>query len=132
MCFPHNRPRVRPIRPLYANKSNPSIYSRHIRHLAESCVAAVFNVSFYEMRSSQRCCTDVAFARQIAMYLAHVAGSLSLSEVGRLFGRDHTTVAYACAAVEDRRDDPLFDRCLAFLEVGLVACAPREDRGGAR
>jgi chromosomal replication initiation ATPase DnaA len=71
----------------------------------------------------------VAFARQVAMYLAHVGGGLCLSEVGRLFARDRTTVAHACALVEDRRDDPDFDRCLSFLELALISgserCAPR-------
>jgi chromosomal replication initiation ATPase DnaA len=57
------------------------------------------------------------------MYLAHVAGGLSMREVGRLFSRDRTTVAHACALVEDRRDDPQFDRALAILEFALTANA---------
>jgi chromosomal replication initiation ATPase DnaA len=55
------------------------------------------------------------------MYLAHVAGGLTLVEVARLFARDRTTVAHACAVVEDRRDDPEFDRTLAVLEFALAA-----------
>jgi hypothetical protein len=67
------------------------------------------------------------------MYLAHVAGGLPLAEVGRLFKRDRTTVAHACAVVEDRRDDPAFDRALAILEFALVSNsqAPLGRRGGA-
>lgn len=57
------------------------------------------------------------------MYLAHVAGGLPMAEVGRLFARDRTTVAHACALVEDRRDDPAFDRTLAILEFALTANA---------
>jgi chromosomal replication initiation ATPase DnaA len=65
------------------------------------------------------------------MYLAHVVGGLSMSEISRLFGRDRTTVAHACARVEDRRDDAVFDRSLDFLELGLMAAlTPHE--GGAR
>ncbi len=52
-------------------------------------------------------------ARHVSMYLAHVSCRMSLSDVGRLYARDRTTVAYACAAIEDRRDDPKFDSALA-------------------
>lgn len=120
MYCPRNGLASRPIRSLYANKGNPSIYSRHIRQLVEYSIASVFNVSPYEMHSRRRCRRNIAFARQIAMYLAHVGGGLSLTEVGRLFSRDRSTVAHACAAVEDRRDDPLLDHCLTFLEVALT------------
>jgi len=44
---------------------------------------------------------------------------MSLSEVGRNFGRDRTTVAHACACVEDSRDDPRFERVLLCLEAAL-------------
>ena len=37
----------------------------------------------------------------------------------RTFGRDRTTVAHACACVEDSRDDPKFERVLACLEAAL-------------
>jgi hypothetical protein len=68
------------------------------------------------------------------MYLVHVTGGLSLSEVARLFDRDRTTVAHACARIEDRRDDAAFDRCLDFLQLGLAAAiAPRHlAQGGVR
>ncbi len=58
----------------------------------------------------------VAFARQVAMYLAHVAFGLTLTTVGRAFRRDRTTVSHACALVEDARDDPEIDRTLELLE----------------
>jgi chromosomal replication initiation ATPase DnaA len=58
----------------------------------------------------------VAFARQVAMYLAHVTFGLTLTTVGRAFGRDRTTVSHACALVEDARDNPEFDRTLELLE----------------
>ena len=50
------------------------------------------------------------------MYLAHVACGLSLTEAGALFGRDRTTVSHACQVVEERREDPEFDRALQLLE----------------
>jgi chromosomal replication initiation ATPase DnaA len=54
------------------------------------------------------------------MYLAHVTFGLSFSEIGRLFGLDRTTVAHACHAVEDLRDDPAMDRALAVIEATLA------------
>jgi hypothetical protein len=41
---------------------------------------------------------------------------LSLTDVGQIFARDRTTVAHACAVIEDRRDDPVFDRALELME----------------
>jgi chromosomal replication initiation ATPase DnaA len=57
--------------------------------------------------------------RQTAMYLAHVAFGLTYTQIGQLFSRDRTTVAHACSAVEERRDDPVIDRALTTLEEAL-------------
>ena len=62
-----------------------------------------------------------AFARQIAMYLAHVGFGLSMAEVGKAFGRDRTTVVHACHLIEDRRDERRFDDLLDQLEQAAVA-----------
>src|SRR5689334_17564617 len=61
--------------------------------------AAAFAVPVGELNASSRRSADVAFARQSAMYLAHVAFGLNYSEVARAFGRDRTTAAYACQLV---------------------------------
>ena len=55
------------------------------------------------------------------MYLAHVTLGASLTEIGNLFERDRTTVAHACALVEDRRDDPALDAQLGYLEEAVAA-----------
>jgi chromosomal replication initiation ATPase DnaA len=130
MYFPHDRLRLTAIRPLYANKRIPSIYSRHIQRLVDCSIGSAFNVSCSEMRSGRRGRGKIAFARQVAMYLSHVAGGLSLGEVGTLYERDRTTVAHACAVVEDARDNALLDRSLSFLEFGLSAAFATA--GGAR
>ena len=66
----------------------------------------------------------VAFARQMAMYLAHVGYQLSYQEVADAFGRERTTVAHACAVVEDAREDGgPFDRLLDRLEQRLRGLA---------
>jgi chromosomal replication initiation ATPase DnaA len=82
----------------------------------EAAVARVFGVEHGELCRATRGRAPVALARQVAMYVAHVACGMTLTEVGQLFDRDRTTVAHACAVVEDRRDDPIFDRVLELLE----------------
>ena len=62
-----------------------------------------------------------AFARQVAMYLAHVGFGLPMGEIGKAFGRDRTTVLHACHLVEDRRDEPSFDHLLDHLEQAAIA-----------
>jgi chromosomal replication initiation ATPase DnaA len=92
-----------------------------LRHVIDSAVSAVFDVDLRDLRAPTRGSTRAAFARQVAMYLAHVVCGLSLTEVGALFARDRTTAAHACRLIEDRRDDPELDGRLEHLE-RAVAC----------
>lgn len=87
-----------------------------LRSLIEAAVSVVFAIDIARLRSESRGRARVAQARQVAMYLSHCAFGLTHTDVGRVFNRDRTTVAHACALVEDRRDDPDFDRTLANLE----------------
>lgn len=82
----------------------------------EAVVAATFRLDRAELRAPSRREAPTAFARQVAMYVAHVWFALSLTEVGRRFDRDRTTVAHACRVVEDRRDDPAVDRVVSAIE----------------
>ena len=85
----------------------------------ENLVSGALGIGLAELRANRRGRAAVAFARQTAMYLAHVHFGLTLSQVGRNFGRDRTTVAHACARVEDSRDDPHFEQVLTCLEATL-------------
>jgi hypothetical protein len=87
--------------------------------------AAAFAVPVGELIASSRRSYIAAFARQSAMYLAHVSFGLSFSEIGRAFGRDRTTAAHACRLVEDRRDDPAVDAVLGQLESACCALRRR-------
>lgn len=82
----------------------------------EAVVARAFGLTVVDLRGISRGHAPVAFARQVAMYVAHVWFALSMSEVGRRFERDRTTVAHACRVVEERRDDPHVDRVIAAIE----------------
>ena len=92
-----------------------------LARLAEVTVAAVSHVSAASLRGPNRGRRSIALARQMAMYLAHVAFGLTLTRVGICFGRDRTTVRHACALIEDRRDDPALEFALSALEAGLLA-----------
>ncbi len=79
-------------------------------------VASVFGVEAVQLDQPTRGRAKTALARQVAMYLAHVGCELSLTSVGRLFGRDRSTVAYACKRVEDEREEASFDRAVTMME----------------
>lgn len=68
------------------------------------------------LRHPARGGVEIAFARQLAMYLAHVACGMNFTEAGALYDRHAKTAAHGCRVVEDRRDDPAFDRIVALLE----------------
>jgi chromosomal replication initiation ATPase DnaA len=89
---------------------------RRAGQIASAAVAAAFTIPIGELRATTRRPKRIAFARQSAMYLAHVAFGLNYTDVGRAFGRDRTTAAHACRIVEDRRVDPGLDARLALLE----------------
>lgn len=57
-----------------------------------------------------------ARARQVAMYLAHVVGQLTLNEVAEHFSRDRSTVSHACINIEDSRDSPIIDLQIEYME----------------
>lgn len=81
----------------------------------------LFEVDVHDLKSETRRSPRAAFARQVAMYLAHVVCGLSLTEVGALFARHRTTVSHACSVVEDRRDDPELDGRLEHLERAVAS-----------
>lgn len=87
-----------------------------VRGIIEVTVGQVFSILPEDLWSVSRGRARVALARQVAMYLSHVVCGLTLTEVGRLYVRDRTTVGHACGVVEDLRDDATFDRVLDLVE----------------
>jgi chromosomal replication initiation ATPase DnaA len=117
---PKNLP-SRDARPLWSGAERPSRRTtQRLCDVVALATAAAFAVPVAELIAASRRAPYVAFARQSAMYLAHVTFKLTYAEVGHAFGRDRTTAAYACQLVEDRRDDPAIDAVLGSLE---SACA---------
>ncbi len=60
---------------------------------------------------------DVAFPRQVAMYLSKILTDSSLGDIGKNFGgKDHSTVIHACKQIEVRRKkDEDFNRRFEYL-----------------
>ena len=93
---------------------------RAYRPIIDSAVSHVFAISLVELSRQTRGQARFALARQVAMYLAHVACGLSFTEIGTLFHRDRTTVSHACSVIEDRRDDAMFDTVVELLESAVL------------
>lgn len=88
-------------------------------------LAAYFNISGRELRAPGRGSRPVARVRQIGMYVAHVVMQVPMADVGRAFGRDRSTVTYACHLVEDLREDRDFEDVISAVERVLKAVLER-------
>ena len=86
----------------------------------EAVVARAFHLPAADLLAPTRR-ADIALARQVAIYVAHVGLAETLTAAGRRFGRDRSTAAHACRRVEDRRDDPRFDGLVAGIEAAVAA-----------
>lgn len=62
-------------------------------------VSAYYGVTYAEIMGKSRT-KPIVFPRQMAMYLSRQYTSMSLPELGRVFGRDHTTVINAIERVK--------------------------------
>ncbi len=62
----------------------------------QDIVAKYFNIKVEDLKGSRRS-ADIAFPRQIAMYLCRDVAQISTPKIGQAFGkRDHSTVMHAC------------------------------------
>jgi chromosomal replication initiator protein len=83
-----------------------------------TAVASMFGISAEKLLGRDRS-REVAWPRQIAMYLLREEGNVSLPQIGEAMGgRDHTTVMYACDKVADliERDDRLRRQIIQIRE----------------
>lgn len=66
----------------------------------QETVSKYFNINVKDIKSSKRS-NDLAYPRQIAMYLCREIAQMQLTKIGDSFGkRDHTTVMHACKKIE--------------------------------
>ena len=83
-------------------------------------VAEHFDIRLADMTSRRRP-ENIAFPRQIAMFLTRQMTETSLSAIGDAFGgRDHGTVLHACRLVKDRMEvDASVRQIVSYLEKQL-------------
>lgn len=99
--------------------------------MVTAIVAYALEIPLEEILARGRGSVEAAFARQVSMYLTHVAMEMSLSRIAAAFDRDRSTVGHACHLIEDRRDDPEFDAWIAQLEESARAAPDPVSRSAA-
>jgi chromosomal replication initiator protein len=84
-------------------------------------VAEHFDIRLADMTSKRRP-ENIAFPRQIAMYLSRQLTESSLNTIGEAYGgRDHGTVLHACRLVKDRMEvDANVRQVVHYLEKQLM------------
>ena len=84
-------------------------------------VAEHYDIRLADMASKRRP-ENIAFPRQVAMYLARQMTESSLNTIGEAFGgRDHGTVLHACRLVKDRMQvDAQIRQVVSYLEKQLM------------
>jgi chromosomal replication initiator protein len=100
---------------------DPVDHNRIIKACAEH-----FGVTVKDITNGGRT-KQLALARQVAMYVLRATLSLSLKEIGGLFGnKDHTTVMHAIKRVSElKTKDPAFAARLEKLSKGISRGEPR-------
>ncbi len=106
---------------------------RRLRRDAEAmelvaAVARLRRVALRKLLARARGTAEVAAARQLAMYLVHVLLGRPQDVVGRLFGRDASTVSHACRVIEDLRDNPPLEAEISRVEAMVHGAATEERR----
>jgi chromosomal replication initiator protein len=84
-------------------------------------VAEHFDIRLADMTSKRRP-ENIAFPRQVAMFLSRQLTENSLNSIGEAFGgRDHGTVLHACRLVKDRMEvDATVRQVVSYLEKQLL------------
>ncbi|MBR3571238.1 MAG: chromosomal replication initiator protein DnaA, partial [Mycoplasmataceae bacterium] len=73
--------------------------------LIQQKVAEYYKIKVDDLKAKRRT-QDIAYPRQIAMYLCREMTDLSLPKIGELFGRDHSTVIHAYEKItQDIKND---------------------------
>ncbi len=95
-------------------------YSINIE-MIQKRVADHFEIRLADMTSKRRP-ENIAFPRQIAMYLSRQLTESSLNSIGEAFGgKDHGTVLHACRLVKDRMSvDQNIRQVVSYLEKQLM------------
>jgi len=81
----------------------------------QEVVADYYNIKMSDLLSRRRT-GNIAFPRQVAMFLSRELTDGTTPEIGKEFARDHTTVIYSYGTVCDMVDIyPALDKCIDYL-----------------
>jgi len=82
----------------------------------QKTVCEYFGLKVQDIKAKKRT-REIAFPRQVAMYLSKFLTDASLNEIGKNFGgKDHSTVIHACKLIEERRKkDEEFEKKIEYL-----------------
>nr|MBC8413811.1 chromosomal replication initiator protein DnaA [bacterium] len=82
----------------------------------QKVVCEYYGLKVQDIKAKKRT-RDIAFPRQVAMYLGKALTDSSLSDIGKHFGgKDHSTVIHACKLIEaKRKSDEDFDSKIEHL-----------------
>ncbi len=84
-------------------------------------VCKYFNIKQQDLDSKKRS-RDIAYPRQIAMYLCKTLADCSYPKIGEAFGRDHTTVLYAYEKIaEEIEKNPSVKETVENIEELITA-----------
>lgn len=88
--------------------------------LVQRKVAEHYDVRLADMTSKRRP-ANIAFPRQVAMFISRRLTKSSLQDIGEAFGgKDHGTVIHACKTVQNRMDkEESLRQIVRFLEAAL-------------
>jgi len=94
----------KPISPELAEQCINEVISKKEKVISsdsiKDSVCRYFNIDIKDMNSSKRS-NDIAYPRQIAMFLCRDIIDLPFKQIGNDFGkRDHTTVMHACSKID--------------------------------
>ena len=85
----------------------------------ESMVCTHFKIKSEDIRSTKRS-NDIAFPRQVAMYLCHELTDVSWPTIGGFFNRDHSTVIHAHKKIQSLvSEDAATDALIKSLTVQI-------------
>ncbi len=74
-------------------------------------VSRTYNVSSEDIYSRKKQ-ADIAYARQISMYIVNQVMSLSSTDIGKKFNKDHTTVLYTIEKIKTKLKENEYERKL--------------------
>ena len=67
-------------------------------------IAKAFGISSADIKSDKRQ-ADIKLARQISMYVIKEVTSLTLQEIGKIFGKNHSTVLHSINQIKEKIDE---------------------------